>query len=119
MLLRYQNGEKANNLADHYGCDHTTILFHVKRHGIYIGRRRSSNAVLGIPAPTNQIELSGFEKKNPGKTYSEYVAEDLGRRAKRFKCFAKASVFGVLKILPYREKVTKGFQVDISDFIDE
>lgn len=40
MLSKYQKGDSLFNLGLLYGCDHTSILYQVRKHGLYVPNRK-------------------------------------------------------------------------------
>lgn len=87
MLTLYEDGWSSVALGRKYGCDHTSILYQVKKHGITQRRVRvgitETKNVLYYPVP-HKKEKGKYdhlieESINPGKSYREYVEENKQR----------------------------------------
>lgn len=98
MLNRRMMGEGVAKLGAMYGVDHSTIIYHCKRSGMQFPGKHDNIVVssgiiaisiggMGIrrPIQSTQPDLIDFDgdRINPGKTYAEYVAEDIKRRKKK------------------------------------
>lgn len=117
MLARYAAGESLSALGRAYGCDHTTIYNQVYKAGIH----RAKAPTLPLPkisqaswdyakkmmrccgSKSNRRHLSSCVHFTPeftrhvnvGKTYADYLRDEDMRRAKRFRCFSKAVLYGI------------------------
>jgi hypothetical protein len=59
MLRRYDAGETSSALGRAYGCDHTTILHHVKKRGLWKNPGKASGLLLGRPTIFSKQERRG------------------------------------------------------------
>lgn len=104
MLYLYQNNNKwnINRLARKYDCDRTSILYQLKKYGIYkIGKkelRKKEGKPRIIILPIKKIKIEKIkpyiikpyidergEPVNPGKSYEEYLKEYLKKYLKKNK----------------------------------
>lgn len=91
MLLRLARGAKPVTLAREYGCDHTSILYHARKHEVVRGKTvellvaetddpiAHLEALEDAPKPPTKVykyQALFEEPLNPGKTYAEYVAAE-------------------------------------------
>ena len=102
MLTLRLRGAGPSSLAQHYGCDHTTIIYHCKRAGVQVSGQRGvliiTSGFLSVgpiqqvlkekpkPVPKPVLPIQRYDddgsKINPGKSYAEYVAIANQRREK-------------------------------------
>lgn len=112
MLQLRSEGWTTVALGLRYGKDHTTIVYHCLKHGVVskpnvVTREREAQVepeepVMVIPpSKPHKYDYIFNEAKNPGKMYSQYLKESLGRPVERkyqqlfgsiFKAPSKASL---------------------------
>ncbi len=87
MLELRSQGYSLPVLAGRYGVDHTTILWHCKKHGVEPGvpierKKRELKVTIISPRTFNSQPLkeNGI---NPGKMYKDYLAEEKRREELR------------------------------------
>lgn len=73
MLELCKDGWSYSELGRRYGKDHTTILYHCRKHGI-----RAVGTPTEPPKP-HKYDYIFNESINPGKSYKEYLAEAMER----------------------------------------
>jgi len=84
MLQLRKEGHSSGLLGTKYSCDHSTILYHCKRHNIFperIIQCQKERAILSTPQvekpkvepkPHHKYEHLIFEPLNQGRRYSQY-----------------------------------------------
>lgn len=99
MLARYLIGDTPTVLGRVYGVDHTSIIFQVKKAGVWrLGGRRYLKSIAVVLPPIvkattksrpkiykYQPKFDQEEKKCDGKMYAEYAAQAAQRMMDRFK----------------------------------
>lgn len=101
MLALYQAGKGLKELGRLFGCDHGSILYQVKKHGVWVKqppggvrKPKAPKQVIAIeppeaeppppPAPPSPPKYDHLfdELQRPGKSYQEYRKEAERRAAK-------------------------------------
>lgn len=66
MLRRYTAGESSKSLARAFNCDHTSILYQARKHGVWVGKIRvASERTLQLRAVRRVLRLTQ-PKDTPG-----------------------------------------------------
>ena len=85
ILLLYQQNITSVEIGKHFGKDHTTILYHLRRMGIPTGikrphRGRGRKIILPVKKTVEVKVVKTYkyahlfeEEVNPGKNYAEYL----------------------------------------------
>ncbi len=144
MLDRYQAGESTSGLAQAYTCDRSSIMYQLRKNGVYIPNRPTQKRPRAIRETSAEVDRRHTPKQrgwsqmlkryhccgseirdthintcvyyhvplidqtkiidadtlNMGKDYTCYLRKEAEKKIKRFRCFAKASPFGVLASRP-------------------
>lgn len=95
MFEKRVTGLSYEKIADLYHVDHTTIIYWCARFGvkkgipltinkeIHITIKKKFTPPIVIPPPTGKYVEIMYEKTNQGKSYSDYLKEDVERRKKK------------------------------------
>ena len=89
-------GYSSSAIAHHLGCDHSSVDYHVKKHGLIYGKKTSLPKLTQkvekvkpqrIPKSLNDTALNDYywesgEKINVGKSYAQYRAIEQGKKDK-------------------------------------
>lgn len=90
MLTLRAQGWSTIALGIRYKKDHTTIVYHCKKHGVVaLDRSRSKNSLQSLPIIVEKVRICDKyanlfdEPRNPGKTYKQYVHEQTMRQKQK------------------------------------
>ena len=74
MFTMRLGGETFHNIARFFGVDHSTVIYHCKKHGIIYDRpKKVANYYPGVQNKDGYT-WNGEEYVNRGKSYLEYLA---------------------------------------------
>lgn len=90
MLEMRRGGMTYTAIATYYGNDHTTIVYHCKKHNVYpncpvvrISTKKLPPVMIQKSEPKYALLIE--EKINVGKSYKEYLNENRIKMLKRHK----------------------------------
>lgn len=90
LLELYQAGWRLTQIAEEFSCDHTSVLYQVRKHGVW--GQRSFILPPRKPQLMERFSVSVFvpsKSKNMNTHKYEYVIEELSRPGKTYKQYRK------------------------------
>jgi hypothetical protein len=114
MLLLRAQGWSTIALGNRYQKDHTTIVYHCKKHGVSVPPRITESGTLPIKEVSAPARLPSRDKYayayeepiNNGKSYKEYLREQKMRESK------KLTVVSVSLVTSFVEEPKTEYQQD-------